>query len=479
MAVRSLQGFALISLLVWACILSLLNIDSLPGVSGIAVGILPVFVAVGALLACRGYSLKFNLLPYFFGSVFVFFCMSVALWPLATYSPYEFYSLVSLEIDAQTMARAACLLGMSLSATMFAYGAALRTQVPLAAENQSTFLEFDKNHRLLARVGLRMMSMAFPFVAYRLYLELSYILEAGYLALYSEGLGSADVPSWLTPLNYVFYSGFGLVCAFSDQRRQVSSAIAMFLVVALVDGMKGARGAVIVPLLFCWWFYSSRFEVKLRLGRMVMYFLAALGIFLGVTVSRDSGTIEGQASQFVIDAVATQGRSLQLTAIYLQEQEEIAKFGNMMVTSNLMIPINVLLHPELRDLPQSIDQVMYSNNLKHILTYTLNPGYYFEGGGTGGVYLIELIESGWFLFLVLSFALGWFLAKWPSLMGKPYWRFMAFQIFATVFYMPRAELFPNSLNFIKSTIIFLILVGAVAWLRDIKLKPSAVGQAAG
>lgn len=478
MALRSLQGFALLSLLVWTCFLLLLNIDSLPEVSRVAVGALPLFVAAAALLACRAHPRPFSLLPYFFGSVFVFFCMSVALWPIATYSPFEFYSLVSLEIDAPTMARAACLLGISLSTTMLAYAATIHG-TPRAPEQAFAPSMVMKNDGPLARLGLRMMVVAFPFIAYRLYLELSYILEAGYLALYSEGLGSADVPSWFAPFNYVFYAGFGLVCAFSDERRQVSSAIAMFLVVALVDGMKGARGAIIVPILFCWWFYSSRFDVKLKLGRMFMYAIAALGIFLGVTISRDTGTIEGQASQFVVDAIATQGRSLQLTAIYLQEQEEIAKFGNMMVTSNLMIPINVLLHPELRDLPQSIDQVMYSNNLKHILTYTLNPGYYFEGGGTGGVYLIELIESGWVLFLALSASLGWFLAKWPSLMGRPYWRYMAFQIFSTVFYMPRAELFPNSLNFIKATIIFLLLVMAVEWLRDMDLRPRAVGQSAG
>lgn len=471
MTLRMLQWFSFGTLLAWTSILLLLTVGTLPAVTSVAVAALPVFIATGALFACRARPEPFNMLPYFFGSVFIFFCMNIVLWPVATYSPYEFYSLVSLEIDAQLMGRAACYLGISLSMTMLAYGATASNSAATAAVRPLARPLWQQTDPALARIGLRMMYIALPVVGYRVYLELSYILEVGYLALYSEGLASAQIPSWTLPFNYLFSTGFGLVCAFGVERRRLRAAVMMFVAVALIDGMKGARGALIVPILFCWWFYSSQFDVKFRLGRMVAGGLVALGLFIGVTISRDSATFDGKALQFVLDSVATQGRSLQLTAIYIQEEEEVAKFGNLMVTSNLMIPINVMLHPELRDLPQSIDQVTYSNNLKHILTYTLNPEYYFAGGGTGGVYLIELIESGWALFLALSAGLGWFLAKWPALMRYPYSRFMALQIFAAVFYMPRAEFFPNSLNFLKATLIFIVVVWVAKSLQGVTLRP--------
>lgn len=476
MALRKLQIFAFGSLLFWGLFLLPLSVDSLPILSTAIVIILPVFVVSSAFLACRAYLPPFSLSPYFFGSLFVFFCIGIVFWPIASFSPFEFNSLVSLQIDPPLMANAICLLGVSLSTTLLAYGVTAQRVAQtklLHIEEQSMPA---KNNRSLAKFGLLMMYVALPIVAYRLYQELSFILEAGYLALYTEGAGAADAPSWVLPFNYLFYTGFGLVCAFGECRRQFITAMMMFLAVSLVDGMKGARGAVIVPILFCWWFYSSQFQVEFRMGRIFGYGVVGFAIFMGVTFSRDNDTIEGQAAQFVVDSIATQGRSLQLTAIYLQEKEEIAQYGNMMVTSNLMIPIHVIQHPELRDVPQSIDQVMYSNNLKHILTYTLNPGYYFSGGGTGGVYLIELIESGPILFLILSASLGWFLAKWPSLMRRPYWKFMAFQVFSTLFYMPRAEFFPNSLNFLKSTIIYFAVVIFLRSFNSLRLRSRTVGE---
>ena len=461
MALNRLAVFAAVALLAWVAALLLIAAEVSQIVNSFTLSMLPVFVAVAGIAAHRSMRVTFNLIPYFFGSIFIFFCIGVALWPIATLSPYEFTSLISIDIEKRRLAQTACFLGISLSITILIYSLVTNAKSPVKFSHTVDKVSKVATDRRLGTIGINMMFIALPIVSYRLYRELAYILEAGYLALYADGISSAETVTWALPFNYIFYTGFGLACAFVDQRKKFTIAAFMFLTVAFLDGMKGARGAVIVPILFCWWFYSSRFVIKLRLGRLLVYALAAFCIFLGLTISRDPSTIEGSASQFIVDAVATQGRSLQLTAIYMDEKEEVAKYGNMMITSNLMIPINVILHPELRDAPQSFDQVSYSNNLKHILTYTLNPDYYFAGGGTGGVYLIELIESGWILFVLFSAALGWFFARWPAMMRLPFWRFSSFQIFATVFYMPRAEFFPNMLQFGKSALIFILVLGMV------------------
>ena len=422
---------------------------------------LPLFVAGAFGAAVSAEPRRFGLMAYFLASVFLFFCINIALWPIASQSPYEFFSLVHLVIDTTLLSHVASLLGVSVSLTLLAYTLSIGrgpTQPPIAAPGPEPIL-----HRDMRRLGLGMMIVALPFVCYRLYVEYTYVLDAGYAAIYTEGgVGAGAGNPLLTLFNYLFYTGFGLICAFGRQRRTFRLAMGMFLVAALLDGIKGGRGTVIVPFLFCWWFYSSYFQLRIKPRALLLSGLLVLAVFLGLTVARDAdNSVESSVAQFAIDALAAQGRSLQTTAVYLMEQDEVRKYGKFMVSSNLMLPINVFIHPELRADPQSLEQVLYSNNLKHVLTYTLSPDYYFAGGGTGGVYLIELIEAGFIIFVALSLGLGWFLARVPDWMRMTWFRFVSLQIFAVVFYMPRGELFPNMLIFGKSCLIFLALVALV------------------
>jgi len=449
---RSLYiAYSTFSLLLWLLLLGITYFDhEFLGMGPVI--LLPIFVGAALFMTMAGKTPPFELVPYFIFSVLVFFCINIIFWPLASFSPLEFYSLVVEDLSVKVVARSSTLLGLSLSITLLTHA--------LARGNRGSAASVLPAYApQLAKLGYRMVLFAFPFVFYRLYREFSHIATAGYLAVYAEGLNAADLnTAWVVPFNYLFYTGFSLICAFETTRRRFLTAMTFFLIAALLDGVKGARGAVIVPILFCWWFYSARFNIKIKLGRLGMYMMGAVALFLILTVTREEEATESTAGQFVVDAVASQGRSLQLTSIYLQEQEAISEYGNMMVFSNLMLPLNVILHPELRETPQSIEQVMYSNNLKHIFTYVLNEEYYLAGGGTGGVYLIELIEAGPVLFILLSVLLGWFFAAWPRWMHSPFARFVSLQIFSTVFYMPRAEYFPNLIIFGKSCVVFAIIV---------------------
>jgi hypothetical protein len=446
-------GYTASSFLLWITLLGVGYIDhELLGLAPVI--LLPIFVATALIIALSGQARRFELVPYFLFSVLIFFCINIICWPLATFSPMEFYSLVTEDLPLEIFARSAALLGVSLSITLLTH--ALTRDAHHVAEAPAPAYTPQ-----LANLGYRMVLFAFPFVCYRLYQEYSHIAAAGYLAVYAEGLNGADLNTlWVTPFNYIFYTGFGLICAFETVRRRFQIGMTLFLIAALLDGVKGARGAVIVPILFCWWFYSTRFNIKVKLGRLGLYALGAVALFLILTIAREEEATESAAGQFVVDAIASQGRSLQLTSVYLQHEEAVSEYGNLMVFSNLLLPLNVILHPELRDVPQSVEQVMYSNNLKHIFTYILNEDYYLAGGGTGGVYLIELIEAGPVLFILFSALLGWFFGAWPKWMSSPFGRFVSLQVFSTVFYMPRAELFPNLLIFGKSCVVFAIIVAA-------------------
>ena len=85
-----------------------------------------------------------------------------------------------------------------------------------------------------------------------------------------------------------------------------------------------------------------------------------------VTVSQDPDVnFRRNFTPFGVDALITQGRSLQTTALYQTVADEVGQYGHYMVLSNLLIPFIAVIHPEIREAAQSMDQVLYSNNLKN------------------------------------------------------------------------------------------------------------------
>ena len=333
----------------------------------------------------------------------------------------------------------------------------------------STFVpDNDYRSTSLYRLGVFLTLIAMPTMAYEFWQQFLYIQDVGYLALYVEGVPKS---TWATINFYIFYFGFGLALTFANSRTKFLLPALLYLILSTLDAFKGARGAVLVPTLFIAWYYSSRFDVRIRFWMLARYVSILVGVFALSTYQRDKSLVDVNVMQFIVDALSSQGRSLQLTALYLQVADQVGKYGNYMVLSNLMIPITVIIHPEIREAAQSFDQVLYSNNLKHILTYVLNESYYMSGGGVGGVYTIELIESGPMGDLILSMGLGWFLTWLPNAMRRSWVRYLSIYFFTTVFYMPRGEFFFNALNVGKAVFLYIFVIKVYdAWQRYFSIR---------
>lgn len=402
----------------------------------------------------------FDLSIVFLASCLFFFCIGLILWPLSSFAPTQFESLVVASFTMRELDAAAFLIGLSITITILTLSICRRAapfrSPPVFAPNP------DARTSDLYRLGFALMAVSLPAVLYESWQQFRYIQDAGYLALYIDGIQASP---WASAFFYLFYFGFGLALTFASSRPRFLWPAAFYLTAATLDSIKGARGAVLVPLLFIAWFYCSRFDVKVRLWATSRNLALLVALFVLLTYQRDPALFTNGIGQFLIDALSTQGRSLQLTVLYQQIADEIALYGDNMVLSNLLIPVIAILHPEVREAAQSMDQVLYSNNLKHILTYVLNPDYYFAGGGTGGVYTIELIEAGVIMYVLLSMLLGLFLAWLPGAMRRPWVRYLSVYFFSTIFYLPRGEFFFNTLIVGKALVLYLAISGIYAALR--------------
>ena len=369
-------------LMVWL-LLYVLNVMLGLG-EGYSTFFLPLSLATLLVVQLRSERPPFDLAIVFLISCLFFFCIGLILWPFSSVPPTEFASLVITTFTLAEFDNASLLTGISITLTMLAMSSF--RAVPSYRMPRVFTPDADTRAQRLYRLGLMFMVLSMPGVVFELWLQFRYIQGAGYLALYVEGVPTSAWASFF----YSFYTGFGLALTFAPSRRAFLGPAALYLIMATLDSLKGARGAVIVPLLFITWYYCSRFDVKVRLGSLARNMGVLMALFVFLTYQRDSELFSASIGQFLVDALSTQGRSLQLTVLFQQNANEIARYGNNMVLSNVLIPIIAILHPEVREAAQSMDQVLYSNNLKHILTYVLNPDYYFAGGGTGG----ERIPSG-------------------------------------------------------------------------------------
>jgi len=442
------------NLFIWVVLLLLQSAGGL--VDGLATFYLPTSLT---LLLVRQLTLTrpaFDLSIVFLISSLFFFCIGLILLPFSTISPKEFSSLVIVTFTWEQLDFAAIWIGLSIAITMatmmMLQSSASHRPGPITLK----WLGLDSARwEGLYKIGVGFIIIALPAVSLESFEQLRFIQDAGYLALYTDGV-PVSVTSKL--FFYLFDLGFGLAIAFSKTRRQFLIPAVLFLIVATIDSLKGARGAFLVPLLFIVWFYVARFNIRLRLLTILRNIAIIVIVFATMTYQRDPDLLNSGLLQFGVDALTTQGRSLQITALYETVSEEVAEYGNYTVLSNLMIPFIAVIYPEIREAAQSMDQVLYSNNLKHILTYVLNDDYYFAGGGTGGVYTIELLESGPIFYVLLSMGLGWFLVWMPIAMRKPWVRYLSIYFFSTVFYLPRGEFFFNTLIVGKAIFLYLLVV---------------------
>jgi hypothetical protein len=454
MMIGRLPIYETANLIVWLALLVLHSVGGL--VDGLAYFYLPTSLT---LLLIRQLTLTrpaFDLSIVFLVSSLFFFCIGLILWPLSNIAPTEFSSLVIDTFTWGQLDSAAILIGLSIAITM-----TTMMTLRIGARHRLAFVTSDYldlenvGYQRLYRVGVLCILTSLPAVIIESIEQLRFVQDAGYFALYTAGVPVSAISK---AFFYIFNLGFGLTVAFSKTKRQFLTPAILFIIIATIDSLKGARGALLAPLLFVAWFYVARFNIRVRPLKTLLNLAIVFIIFVAMTFQRDVDLFNNDVLQFAVDALATQGRSLQITALYETVADKVAQFGNYTVLSNLLIPFTAIIHPEIREAAQSMDQVLYSNNLKHILTYVLNDTYYFLGGGTGGVYTIELIESGPFFYVLLSMGLGWFLTWMPVAMRKPWVRYLSIYFFSTVFYLPRGEFFFNTLIVGKALFLYSVVV---------------------
>jgi hypothetical protein len=278
-------------------------------------------------------------------------------------------------------------------------------------------------------------------------LDASRLAEVGYAALYSADFKTvgADVPLrglW-TNLNAI---GFALWFASVPKVRTFRWMAPLFVTLALLDSLKGARILLLVPVAFVLWYRAyvygrDRFSrtAKVIVGGAVAAF--AFGVEL---LRQEGGSAVEAVSGFLIFSVSKAQYTL---ALYLDHRDALNETGAFW-SAPLRFPLTYLLHGQ-SVVGQSLTSAELRGDLGHVLSSRLNLGAYIAGAGTGSSLVAEASQYGMLvmvgLLVVFYLTYRWFFNS----LSKRAFLLMSPLVFQQLVFSPRDTMFPNTWGLMK------------------------------
>ncbi|MES3032824.1 MAG: O-antigen polysaccharide polymerase Wzy [Gemmatimonadota bacterium] len=299
----------------------------------------------------------------------------------------------------------------------------------------------------LERWSRLMVLISAPACATIFIMDASKLAAVGYAALYSADFQTigANVPLrglW-TNLNSI---GFALWFASVPREKYFKWMAPLFVLLALLDSLKGARILLLVPVAFVLWYraYVYGHDHFSRTAKVVVAGTAAAFAF-GVEILRQEGGSAVEAlSGFLIFSVSKAQYTL---ALFLEHRDTLDASGGYW-SAPLRFPLTYLLHGS-SVVGQSLSSAGLRGDLGHVLSSRLNLSAYVAGAGTGSSLVAEASQYGMAV-MVLLLVLFYLAYRWYfSHLSTRVFLLMSPLIFQQLVFSPRDTMFPNTWGLIK------------------------------
>ncbi|TBH75056.1 O-antigen polysaccharide polymerase Wzy [Aquirufa antheringensis] len=414
----------------------------------------PIILIIIIILNYRRYKSIFHILNIFNFSSLLFFFGSPLINLFLAQENFILESIVVKEFSKRDLDFCSIIVLISLSVINFSSGLNI---------NFLSFSNADSSHtkfnNYLFKVGSILMITSLPFIIVLIIFQIQYLLEAGYLSIYNGDISNVAYPiPFLSYVTYPFFYGFCLICSAVPTQKIFNRFFIILFCISIFESFKGGRFSLVAPILYFFWFSTLVYRTNFKLKKLLIPLVLLISLISFLTLNREKSESSVDLNKVAFSIIASQGRSVQLFSLYLENKAQVENYGKYMITSNLLLPYLVLRYPSKIFQSQNTETVMISNNFKDIITYVLSPDYYLSGGGMGGTYIVELYELGLLFSIFFSFIFGIFLYNLSKLtIVSAFFRFISYFLFLYIFIMPRAEALPNFLNLIKLGFVYLLL----------------------
>ncbi|EEY35669.1 O-antigen polysaccharide polymerase Wzy family protein [Pseudoleptotrichia goodfellowii] len=320
-----------------------------------------------------------------------------------------------------------------------------------------------KNRKIYTDFGMFLFIIALPALAYKMFIQLRIILQAGYEAYYTGILKGVDYPFFTKGSGTIMTIGFLIFLISVPSKKKFLTVSSLYLMVKLLDSFKGARAIFLTQLLFIMWYYAKVYGIKIKMKTM--------GKLVGFTVIFSQLLVSVRSKKvFSLDLINTvynflfsQGVSYLVLGYTIDFKSRIVGQG----------PYPYVFQGIFGFKPQSLETLTTTNSLADKLTYLLNPTAYLKGEGIGSNYIAEMYDLGYLWIIIISVLLGIFIVKYEKYVVKN--RFLlltSYYFIPNLFYIPRGSFFGEALikNMIMLISVYVLIFGFDYMYRKIEEK---------
>lgn len=295
-----------------------------------------------------------------------------------------------------------------------------------------------------------------PGLIYKYFLQFKFVLANGYLSLYNGAIQSVKYPFWTYGSGFLVEMSFAVFLASMPKKRTYLIYSSIFMLLQVLDVLKGGRSKLFLPLMFVIWFYYKFYakSFKVNLPKLIFYGVALILVSQALLMFRDSNNVVfelGSFSSLFVIFFEQQGVSLLVPGYLIHYKTEFINES----LPYILYPLNIFDNFSV----QSIEYVRQTLSLGSKLTYFLAPEDYLDGQGIGSSYIAELYDLGYWGVFIGSMILGVLFNKFDKLiLSNRYIVFLSYIFFESIAYMPRASFFPSLKVVLSASVIYLLYI---------------------
>ena len=312
-------------------------------------------------------------------------------------------------------------------------------------------INLEHNKRVM-KISKILFVLSSPMLLIKLFIQFKLILSLGYNAQYLGVVKTIEYPIYTYGSGTILTIAFILFITSKPVKRDFVIYSSIYLIIKLVDSLKGARALFLTQLLFVIWYYFKEYDFKNRISNLLKIFSFTL-VFSQIMLNfREKKIFSLKIVEMFDKFLFSQGVSYLVLAYVIEMKEKIA--------SKLYILQGILGFKA-----QGYEALETTSSIADELTFMLSKEAYLRGEGIGSNFMAESYLLGYFLMILVFIALGYFIIYYEIKSGKNLILslFMPYVI-PTIFYMSRGPLFGFGLiRYLFFVIIsYIIIMGSKA-----------------
>ena len=156
--------------------------------------------------------------------------------------------------------------------------------------------------------------------SYKCYLDIKTIHSLGYTAVISKL--RINYPFWTKGAGTFFNLFFYLLLMHELTKKETLTIIILYAIVSLLSGLKGARAAFFIPIIFILFYLTEKKYIKITISKLIILVFIAIGAIFLITISRGESLNQIKSFSDVLEYVFyNQTQTFNVPIFFLENKE--------------------------------------------------------------------------------------------------------------------------------------------------------------